>query len=102
MEAENSKSKKQSKKEEDYEIDIESRTIVLTNSGVDKAERFFHVENLYDIENNTLVHRINNALKAVYIFADGKEYVVDRETSEVLIVDQSTGRILKGRQFSEG
>ena len=89
-------------KEEDYEIDIESRTIVLTNSGVDKAERFFHVENLYDIENNTLVHRINNALKAVYIFADGKEYVVDRETSEVLIVDQSTGRILKGRQFSEG
>ncbi|MCR5231732.1 MAG: preprotein translocase subunit SecA [Acholeplasmatales bacterium] len=87
-------------KEDDYEIDIESRTIALKTSGVDKAEKFFRVENLYDIENNALVHRINNALKAVYIFGNGKEYVV--QDGEVLIVDQSTGRILKGRQFSEG
>ena len=87
-------------KEDDYEIDIESRTIALRESGVDKAEKFFRVENLYDIENNALVHRINNALKAVYIFGNGKEYVV--QDGEVLIVDQSTGRILKGRQFSEG
>ena len=86
--------------EEDYEIDVESRTISLTNEGVNKAEKFFRVENLYDSEHVSLVHRINNALKAVYIFADGKEYVV--QDGEVLIVDASTGRILKGRQFSEG
>lgn len=86
--------------EDDYSIDVESRTIVLTPSGVDKAERYFKVNNLYDIEHVTLVHRINNALKAVYIFASGVEYVV--VDGEVLIVDQSTGRILKGRQFSEG
>ena len=86
--------------EDDYSIDVESRTIVLTPSGVDKAERYFRVENLYDIEHVSLVHRINNALKAVYIFASGVEYVV--VDGEVLIVDQSTGRILKGRQFSEG
>ncbi len=86
--------------EDDYDIDIESKTIVLTPSGVSKAEEFFRVENLYDIEHVMLVHRINNALKAVYIFANGVEYVVS--DGEVLIVDQSTGRILKGRQFSEG
>ena len=86
--------------EDDYEIDVESRTISLTPQGVDKAESFFRVENIYDSEHVSLVHRINNALKAVYIFADGKEYVV--QDGEVLIVDASTGRILKGRQFSEG
>ena len=86
--------------DEDYTIDVESRTIVLTPEGINKAERYFKVDNLYDIEHVTLVHRINNALKAVYIFASGKEYVV--VDGEVLIVDQSTGRILKGRQFSEG
>jgi len=86
--------------EDDYDIDIESRTIVLTPSGVNKAERYFKVNNLYDVEHVLLVHRINNALKAVYIFSDGKEYVV--QDGEVLIVDASTGRILKGRQFSEG
>ena len=87
-------------KEDDYEIDIESRTISLLPSGVEKAEAFFHIDNLYDIEHVSIVHRINNALKAVYIFENGKEYVV--MDGEVLIVDASTGRILKGRQFSEG
>ncbi len=86
--------------EEDYNIDIESRSIVLTPSGITKAEQFFKVQNIYDVEHVLLVHRINNALKAVYIFSDGKEYVV--QDGEVLIVDASTGRILKGRQFSEG
>lgn len=86
--------------EEDYNIDIESRTISLTPAGVDKAEKFFKVDNLYDVEHVLLVHRINNALRAVYIFSDGKEYVV--QDGAVLIVDASTGRILKGRQFSEG
>lgn len=87
-------------KEEDYNIDIESRTISLSPSGVEKAEKFFKVSNLYDVEHVLLVHRINNALRAVYIFSDGKEYVV--QDGAVLIVDASTGRILKGRQFSEG
>ncbi len=87
-------------KPEDYEIDIESRTISLLPSGVEKAEAFFHIDNLYDTDHVAIVHRINNALKAVYIFENGKEYVV--MDGEVLIVDASTGRILKGRQFSEG
>ncbi len=87
-------------KPEDYTIDVESKTIALKPSGVDKAEEFFRVKNIYDIEHVQLVHRINNALKAVYIFVNGVEYVV--QNGEVLIVDQSTGRILKGRQFSEG
>ena len=87
-------------KDDDYEIDVEARTIALTPSGMTKAEQFFRVDNIYDIEHVLLVHRINNALKAVYIFSDGKEYVV--QDGEVLIVDASTGRILKGRQFSEG
>ncbi|MCR5349440.1 MAG: preprotein translocase subunit SecA [Acholeplasmatales bacterium] len=87
-------------KDEDYEIDIESRTIALLPSGVEKGEKFFKVDNLYDLEHTDLVHRINNALKAVYIFSNGIEYVV--QDGEVLIVDQSTGRILPGRQFSEG
>jgi len=86
--------------EDDYSIDIESRSIALTPSGVTKAEKFFKVENIYDVEHTLLVHRINNALKAVYIFSDGKEYVV--QDGAVLIVDASTGRILKGRHFSEG
>ena len=85
---------------DDYNIDIESRTIALSESGIDKAERFFKVKNIFDIENTLTVHRINNALKANYIFSDGKEYVV--QDGAVLIVDASTGRILKGRQFSEG
>ena len=94
--------------EDDYDIDVESRSIVLTPEGVAKAERQFKLENLYDAQpqNVTLVHRINNALKANYIFKNGVEYVVqenpETHEGEVLIVDQSTGRILKGRQFSEG
>ena len=87
-------------KDEDYELDVETKTIVLTPSGINKAERFFGVNNLYDIKYVTLVHHINNALKANYIFHNGVEYVV--QDGEVLIVDSFTGRILKGRQYSEG
>ena len=86
--------------EDDYSIDEESRTVALTPEGVKRGEKYFRVENLYDIEHVDLVHRINNALKAHFIFENGKEYVV--QDGEVLIVDQSTGRILKGRQYSEG
>ncbi len=92
--------------EEDYSIDIETKTIALTPNGIDKAESFFNIDKkeggLYDGNHIEIVHRINNALKAVYIFVNGKEYVVSEDHKEVLIVDASTGRILKGRQFSEG
>ncbi len=86
--------------EEDYEIDIESRHVQLTPSGMAKAEQVFNVSNIYDLQYVELVHAINNAMKANYIFANGKEYVV--QDGEVLIVDSFTGRILKGRQYSEG
>ncbi|MDY0276931.1 MAG: preprotein translocase subunit SecA [Acholeplasma sp.] len=86
--------------DEDYEIDIESRTIELTPSGINKAEQAFTIDNLYDLQNVSIVHHINNALRANYIMSKDKEYVV--QEGEVLIVDQFTGRILQGRQFSEG
>ncbi|MDE6013513.1 MAG: preprotein translocase subunit SecA [Anaeroplasmataceae bacterium] len=86
--------------EADYEIDIETRHVQLTPSGMEKAEKVFGVPNIYDLKYVELVHAINNALKANFIFANGKEYVV--QDNEVLIVDSFTGRILKGRQYSEG
>lgn len=86
--------------DEDYEIDIESKTIQLLDSGVKKAEERFGLSNLYEIDNVGLVHRINNALKANYIFQNGVEYMV--QDGEVVIIDSFTGRVLKGRQYSEG
>ena len=86
--------------EEAYEIDIESKTIELTEEGINKAESFFGIDNLYDLNNVSIVHHINNSLRANYILTRDVEYVV--ENKEVLIVDQFTGRILHGRQFSEG
>ena len=85
---------------EDYEIDIESKTIQLLESGVNKAEKQFNLKNLYELGNVSLVHRINNALKANYIFTNGVEYMV--QDGEVVIIDSFTGRVLKGRQYSEG
>ena len=87
-------------RDEDYEIDIESKSISLSPFGIKRAEQVFQLENLYDLRHVTLVHHINNALRANYIMFRDKEYVVDG--GEVLIVDQFTGRILRGRQFSEG
>ncbi len=87
-------------RDEDFEIDLEARAIALTPSGIQKAEQIFQLDNLYDLKHVTLVHHINNALRANHIMARDKEYVVN--DGEVLIVDQFTGRILRGRQFSEG
>jgi preprotein translocase subunit SecA len=87
-------------RDEDFEIDIESKSISLTPNGIQRAEQVFQLDNLYDLKHVTLVHHINNALRANYIMSRDKEYVVDG--GEVLIVDQFTGRILRGRQFSEG
>ena len=88
-------------KDEDYEIDVEANSVALTEAGMVKAERMFNIENLYDLKNVSLVHHINNALKANYTMTRNKEYVVD-ESGEVLIVDPFTGRVMKGRQWSEG
>ena len=84
----------------DYFIDIESKTIELSETGIVKAEQMFRVDNLYDINNVTLLHHINNALRANYIMFRDKDYMVVDNT--VLIIDQFTGRVLPGRQFSEG
>lgn len=86
--------------DEDYIIDIEDKAVELSESGMSKAERYFGVQNLYDISQVGLLHRINNAMRANYIMARDKDYVV--ADNKVLIVDQFTGRILDGRQFSEG
>jgi len=87
--------------DEDFEIDIEAKTVALTPSGIERAERRFNIDNLYDVQYVDLVHRIDNALKANMIFKLDKDYMVSEE-GEVNIIDQFTGRVLKGRQWSEG
>ncbi|MCR4633631.1 MAG: preprotein translocase subunit SecA [Erysipelotrichaceae bacterium] len=91
---------KRLKKEEDYVIDVKDRNVRLTEEGVHKGEKAFGVENLYDIDNTSLVHYIAQALKANYIMTRDVEYVV--EDNEVIIVDQNTGRKMPGREYSDG
>lgn len=86
--------------EGDYQVDIKDKTVNLTETGIKKAEEFFHVENLYDLDNVVLLHHINNALKANYIMTKDVDYVV--QDGKVIIVDPFTGRLMHGRQFSEG
>ena len=86
----------------DYEIDVKGRTVQLTEQGVAKAEKVFRIENLYNLEHTQLLHRINQALKANYIMAKDVEYVVDTENDEINIVDPNTGRLMKGREWSDG
>ena len=85
----------------DYDIDEKTRQVMLTDSGVEKAEKFFNMENLYDLEHTQLVHHINQALKANYIMMKDVEYVVSDE-QEIVIVDQFTGRVMPGRAYSDG
>jgi len=86
---------------DDYIIDIQSKTIGLSDSGIDKAESYFNLSNLYDIENVALTHFIDNALRANYIMTLDIDYVVS-EDQEILIVDQFTGRTMEGRRYSDG
>ncbi len=88
--------------EEDYEVDVKSRSVQLTEEGVAKAERVFRIENLYNLDHTQLLHHINQALKANYIMQRDIEYVVDEEDDEIVIVDPNTGRLMKGRQWSDG
>ena len=86
---------------DDYIIDIQSKTIGLSDSGIDKAESYFNLSNLYDIEDVALTHFIDNALRANYIMLLDIDYVVSEE-QEILIVDQFTGRTMEGRRYSDG
>jgi len=86
--------------EESFELDIKDKTITLTEKGIHKAENFFNLENLYDVSNVVLLHHINNALRANFIMTRDVDYVV--QDGKVIIVDSFTGRLMHGRQFSEG
>ena len=86
----------------DYEIDVKSRTVQLTEAGIAKAERKFRVKNLYDLAEADKLHHINQALRANYVMTKDVEYVVDEADDEIVIVDPNTGRLMKGRQWSDG
>ena len=87
-------------RDDEYEMDIKSKHVTLTEKGIERAQNYFRIENLYDVQYVQLVHRINNALKANYGMDRDVDYVVQDNT--VIIVDPFTGRLMHGRQFSEG
>lgn len=91
---------KRLKEEEDYKIDLQSKTISFTEQGIEKAEKAFNLNNLYDLENTALTHHLDQALRANYIMILDIDYVV--QENKVMIVDQFTGRIMDGRRYSDG
>ena len=91
---------KRLKETEDYDIDVKTKNVSLTAEGSKKIESIFNLKNLYDLDNTALVHHLNQALKANYGFKKDVDYVVT--DGEVIIVDQFTGRLMHGRQFSDG
>ncbi|MDD5406200.1 MAG: preprotein translocase subunit SecA [Sulfurovaceae bacterium] len=84
----------------DFIVDEKNRTIIMTEDGLQKAQDLFGVENLYNLENAALVHHLDQALKAHYLFEKDVNYVV--RDDEVIIVDEFTGRLSEGRRYSEG
>ncbi len=86
--------------EDDYVVDVKTKNVSLSEIGSEKIEKYFHLKNLYDLSNANLVHHINQALKANYGFKKDVDYVVENDS--VIIVDQFTGRLMPGRQFSDG
>ncbi|MCZ2491721.1 preprotein translocase subunit SecA [Dellaglioa carnosa] len=86
--------------EEDYKIDLESKSISLTEEGIRKGEKYFGLDNLFDTDNTILTHHLDNALRANFVMLRDKDYVV--QDGEVMIVDQFTGRIMEGRRYSDG
>ncbi len=86
----------------DYQVDYSEDTCLLTNKGIHHLEKIFNIDNLYAFEQISLVHHIDQALKANYLMKRNKDYIVDNENQEILIVDPNTGRTLKGRQWSYG
>ena len=89
------------KKNKDFEVDVKQKTVNLTEEGNAKAERMFGIKNLYAPEYSELVHRIVNALKANYIMTRDVDYLVDKD-NQIQIIDQFTGRVLAGREWSDG
>ncbi len=89
------------RKDKDFTIDIKDKACSLTEDGNDKAERMFGIRNLYDPENQDLVHRIHQALKANYIMSRDVEYMVDKDHT-IQLIDQFTGRIMPGREYNDG
>ncbi|MBN4089276.1 preprotein translocase subunit SecA [Mycoplasma enhydrae] len=85
---------------EDYFIDEETKSVYLTDKGIEKANKYFNFNNLYDLENSELVHRIQNALRAHKVMKLDVEYIVRNDKIE--LVDSFTGRIMEGRAYSEG
>ena len=88
------------KKDTDYTLDEESKTVSLTEDGIAKGEGLFNVDNLYDPANIELLHHLNQALKAHVIFKRDTDYIV--KNGQVIIVDEFTGRLMSGRRYSEG
>src|SRR5690606_5845718 len=87
-------------REQDFKVDEKARTVVLQESGIEKAEKFLGVDNLYDPRHMDLVHHIQQALKAHTLFKRDKDYVV--RDGQVIIVDEFTGRLMPGRRYSDG
>ena len=88
------------KENEDFNIDEKTQSISLTDEGSKKCEKFYNIENMYDVKYSALVHHVNQALRANFIMHNEVDYIV--QNGEVVIVDQFTGRLMHGRQFSEG
>ncbi len=93
----------------DYEKDLESKTVALTETGIYKAEKEFKIKNLFSLENNEIIHRINQSLKANYIMDRDVDYMItsedgskDIKKAEIMIIDQFTGRVMPGRAYSDG
>jgi len=83
-----------------FDLDQKTRTVVLTESGINEAERFFQVGNLYDLNNMDILHQVYQSLKAHLLFASDVDYLV--KDNQVVIVDEFTGRMMPGRRFSDG
>lgn len=87
-------------KDEHFTVDEKDKVVLITEDGITKAEELFGVENLYSVENSSLPHALDQALKANYLFEKDVDYVINN--GEVVIVDEFTGRLSEGRRFSEG
>lgn len=88
------------KEDEDYNVDIKSKTVQLTEEGINKAEKYFGIDNLFSVQHVNINHHINQALRAKAIMQRDVDYVV--QDGEIVIVDQFTGRLMKGRRYSDG
>jgi preprotein translocase subunit SecA len=84
----------------DFTVDEKNKAVLMTEEGLEKAEKLFEVDNLYSLENAMLSHHLDQALKAHYIFVKDVDYVV--QNNEVVIVDEFTGRLSEGRRYSDG